>query len=301
MTRTIPFRALAWFVLITFGLTWGVAALYIGASDWATTRFGALSTTHPLFYLATWAPAISALALVLAYAGPRGVVRFLSRLLVWRLPAAWAVFVLVVIPAVFVTGSLIKGGPLLAPLPEGGVPALLTLLGLMLFLGPVEELGWRGVAQPLLQRRMAPLWAAIVIGIVWGIWHLPAFLISTTVFSGWSVLPFLLGNVLLSILVTPMLNAGRGGLLWPALFHWQLINPVWPDAQPWDTWLLLPLVALVVWRNRDGMLRRNGAVTEVVPPGPRLALPDGLPETWRAKAPPKRRGRSAGSAAPWHG
>jgi hypothetical protein len=49
------------------------------------------------------------------------------------------------------------------------------------------------------------------------------------------------------------------------LFHWQLINPFWPDAQPCDTWILVAVTVAVVWWNRDTMLHREGALTEVIP------------------------------------
>jgi hypothetical protein len=49
------------------------------------------------------------------------------------------------------------------------------------------------------------------------------------------------------------------------VFHWQLINPFWPDAQPWDTWILVGVAIVIVWWNRDAMFRREGAVTEVIP------------------------------------
>jgi hypothetical protein len=48
-------------------------------------------------------------------------------------------------------------------------------------------------------------------------------------------------------------------------FHWQLINPVWPDAQPWDTWILVAVAAVIVWWKRNEMFSREGAVTEVIP------------------------------------
>lgn len=79
----------------------------------------------------------------------------------------------------------------------------------MLFLGPVEEFGSRGVAQPILQRHIAPIWAGAIIGATWRIWHLPAFYLSGMVFEDWSFLPFLVGNITLAILVTQIFNQSR--------------------------------------------------------------------------------------------
>lgn len=263
--RRIPSSAIIAFVIATFAITWGVIGLYILAPNWASTMFGEINGSHPFFFLATWAPAIAAFGVVFVHAGISGVLGFLSRLFLWRGSIPWALFILLGIPVVYVAGSLLKGGPWITPAPPEGRAALTSLLFTMLFLGPIEEFGWRGIAQPILQRHMAPIWAGAIIGAIWGIWHLPAFFLSGTVFAGWSFLPFFIGNVTLAILVTPIFNSARGGLLWPMLFHWQLINPFWADAQPYDTWILVAITGLVVWWNRDTMFSRQGAVTEVVP------------------------------------
>jgi len=261
----MPTRAIVPFLIMTFVITWGIIGFYVLAPSAAVAWFGEISGTHPLFFLATWAPAISAFTLVAAYGGMAGLKGFLSRLTLWRISAPWIAFVLIGIPLVFMAGSLIKGGPLLAPLPPQGVGSVVMIMFMMLFLGPVEEFGWRGVLQPLLQRRIAPIWAGVLIGAIWGLWHLPAFFLSGMVFAGWSFLPFFVGNVTLAVLVTPIFNSARGSLLWPMLFHWQLINPFWPDAQPWDTWILVVVALGVVWWNRATLFTRKGAVTEVIP------------------------------------
>lgn len=261
----VPSRSIIAFYAITFAISWGIVGVYIFAPDWAPSRFGEITGSHPFFFLITWSPAISAFALVLYCGGIDGLKSFLSRLLIWRISGMWALLVLIGIPLVFMLGSLLKGGPLIAPLPPEGAAAMFAVLAMMLFLGPIEEFGWRGVAQPILQRHLAPLWAGAVIGVFWGIWHLPAFFLSGTVFAGWDFLPFFVGNVTLAILVTPIFNSSRGSLLWPMLFHWQLINPFWPDAQPYDTWILVVVTAVVVWWNRATMLRRGDAVADVIP------------------------------------
>ncbi|WP_349371832.1 CPBP family intramembrane glutamic endopeptidase [Salinarimonas sp.] len=257
---------------MTFLITWGLIGAYIVAPEMAADTFGEISGSHPFFFLATWSPAIAAVVVVSRSAGLSGIRAFLSRLLMWRGSAGWAAFILLVLPLVFVAGSLIEGGPVLAPLPPEGAGPVVAVLFMMLFLGPIEELGWRGVMQPLLQRHMAPLWAGLVIGATWGVWHLPAFFLAGVVFAEWSFLPFFVGNVTLAVLVTPILNRARGSLLWPMLFHWQLINPFWPDAQPWDTWILVGVAVVVVWWNRDTMLARDDAVTDVLP-APRPSIP----------------------------
>lgn len=264
-TPAIPFSALAVFVLLTFGITWGLVGPYILYPAWASDRFGNISGIHPFFFLATWAPAISAFALVIFYGGFRGFRGFVSRLLLWRIPLTWVAVIGVVLPLVFVLGSILKGGPMLAPLPPGGAGPGIAVMFMMLFLGPIEEFGWRGVAQPLLQRRVAPIWAGAIVGAIWGIWHLPAFYLAGLVFVEWSFLPFFIGNVTIAILVTPLFNASRGSLLWPMLFHWQLINPFWPDAQPYDTWILVVVTGVVIWWQRDKMFNRDAAMIEVVP------------------------------------
>ncbi|WP_098411403.1 CPBP family intramembrane glutamic endopeptidase [Thioclava sp. ES.031] len=264
-TPTSTARALLAFLALTFAITWGVIGSYIFWPDAMAARFGQISGAHPLFFLATWAPAIAAFTVVVASAGLGGLRRFLSRLLIWRCPAPWWGFILLVIPLLFMAGSLIKGGPLLTPMPPEGAGAMVSVMFMMLLLGPIEEFGWRGVAQPLLQRHVAPFWAGVLIGAIWGVWHLPAFYLAGVVFAQWSFLPFFIGNITLAVLVTPIFNAARGSLLLPMLFHWQLINPFWPDAQPWDTWILVGVAAVVVWWKRDMMFTREDAVTEVIP------------------------------------
>ncbi|MCP5037143.1 MAG: CPBP family intramembrane metalloprotease [Rhodobacteraceae bacterium] len=263
--RDVPSRALTYFVLLTFAITWGIAGGYILFPQQAAAMFGEIEGAHPLYFIATWGPGIAGVILVLTYGGLGGLRAFLSRLFLWRCGAQWWFLIIVGFPLIFMAGSLIKGGPLMAPIPPEGVGMVFALMAIMLFLGPVEEFGWRGVAQPLLQRHIAPFWAGAIIGLVWGIWHLPAFYLAGVVHSDWDFMPFFVGCVTMGILVTPIFNASRGSLLLPVLFHWQLIIPFWPDAQPWDTWILVAVAAVVVWLKRETMFTRKGSVTEVIP------------------------------------
>lgn len=261
----IPVSSLIPFLLITFGLAWGILGLYIFMPEQMTGIFGKLTGQHPLFYLAVYAPAIAAFAIVIQKTGVRGSKSFLSRLLIWRSSIAWYVFLFLGIPSIFFAGSLIKGNLFDDPFPFSSVSALLSATFFTMIKGPVEEFGWRGMALPLLQRKFAPIWAGSILGVIWGIWHMPAFLLSGTQQSEWSFVPFFIGCVALSVIVTPLFNRSNGSILLTAFFHFMLMNPIFPDAQPYDTWIIIVIASIVVISNRKTMFVREGTITRVIP------------------------------------
>lgn len=55
--------------------------------------------------------------------------------------------------------------------------------------GGNEELGWRGLMQPTLERKMPYPIATIITGVIWAIWHLPLWFIEGTTQSN---MPFIL-------------------------------------------------------------------------------------------------------------
>lgn len=262
--RDLPTGAIAPFLLLTFGIAWGVMGLFLAAPGWVVAIFGEVSGRHPLFVLAVYAPAIAAFSLVLRNGGWRGVKRFLARLTLWRCGANWWAFLILGVPLIYVTGSLLKGnlGSWGDTWPNSAEMA--RLIALTLILGPIEEFGWRGVLQPLLQRRLAPLWAGLVVGAIWGIWHLPAFLLSGTPQGEWQFLPFLVGSVAVSVIMSALFNDTGGSLLFAGLFHFQLNNPVWPDAQPHDSIVFVLAAAIVLVVRRSVMMDKRSGVTMVM-------------------------------------
>ena len=99
----------------------------------------------------------------------------------------------------------------------GGVPVLL-LVSLWLFL-LTEESAWRGFALPRLQARMQPVAAALVLGVLWGLWRIPLFLIADSFQSTIPFAGFLLSIVAASVLISWIFNRTRGSVLLASLFH----------------------------------------------------------------------------------
>lgn len=251
------------FFVLTFVLGWGAGILMTVFQEQVETVFGPIGYTNPAFILVVYSPAFAALYLVGRHYGVRGLRRFASRLTWWRMPAGWWAL-LVAAPAVFYVAAAVDGAPG-EPFPYATWQGVVGALALALVIGPVEELGWRGVALPLLQRRHTPLTSALILGSVWAVWHLPAFFLSGTKQSAWDLGPFVIGVIALAIIVTPMFNAAKGSLLVPVLFHFQMNGPLWPDAPPWDMYLFAVVALAVLVFNRRSMLSRDGAATTLVP------------------------------------
>lgn len=256
--------ALGVFLTLTFGIAWGAFALLLLMPKTIAELLGPISGSHPLFVLAVYAPAFSAFTLVLRSEGTDGFKRFLSRALLWRCSPYWYAFLLLGIPLIYAAGAAVKGDLLPLRLPFESLRAAAGAIVFMLMLGPMEEFGWRGFALPLLQRRLAPLWAGLFLGIIWGIWHAPAFLLSGTPQSGWSFAPFLVGSVAVSVILTAVFNNSGGSILLAALLHFQLNNPLWPDAQPYDAIFFVAAAIAVTVLDREAMLTRDRAVITVV-------------------------------------
>jgi membrane protease YdiL (CAAX protease family) len=261
----VPFRSIGPFVLISFGVAWGIVGRYVFLPALMEAVFGPISGNHPLFFLAVYAPAIGAFILVARYGGLTGLRSFLGRVLLWRCSWAWYAFLIIGIPLIFIVGSALNGNLFTKPFPFLSFQSLFVALILAAIKGPIEEFGWRGFALPILQRKFAPVLAGLILGAIWGLWHVPAFLLNGTQQSEWSFTAFFFGCLAISVIATALFNKSRGSILLSSFFHFSLMNPTFPDAQPYDTYLLIVVATLIVWWNRKDMFTKEGAIKEVIP------------------------------------
>jgi membrane protease YdiL (CAAX protease family) len=98
------------------------------------------------------------------------------------------------------------------------------LYAILFIFGPFcEEAGWRGFALPRLQARYGPLLGTLILGILWGMWHLPLHLDLFRQDFGSGLLNFglLFGLATLAyaVIQTWLFNTTRGSLLLLMLAH----------------------------------------------------------------------------------
>ena len=100
------------------------------------------------------------------------------------------------------------------------LPILLeSFLWILLFGGPLnEEPGWRGFALPRLQSRYSPLVASIILGAIWGFWHVPLHFMG--VYYGGALGSVIrLQEIPRAILFTWLYNRTKRSLLIVLFFH----------------------------------------------------------------------------------
>lgn len=141
----------------------------------AATGIGAGLT---LYALGQFGPLVSALVVTHIAHGPAGLRDLVARVTRWRVAPHWYAIV-VALPLVLATVALavafVTGGAAVGPFtPEVSWGAAVPFLAFMIiFTGLAEEPGWRGFALPHLQAHHTAIRSSWILGIAWGVWHVP--------------------------------------------------------------------------------------------------------------------------------
>lgn len=210
---------------LAYGLTWLGAIPYLANPAAATQRnFGLSNIFVALFFIGgcLWAAVIVATAT----GGIPGRHALYRRFLRWRVNVVWylvALFFPAFIALAGIALNVALGGAV-SPMPILTVPpgswALVVLINIGAYMvGNFEEFTWRGVALPRLQTQHSALSAALILGVVQAVWHLPYFFVPHSIEQQLGPLLFLAWNIGLSIVITWVFNNAKESLLLAQLFH----------------------------------------------------------------------------------
>jgi hypothetical protein len=207
------------FFLLTYGITWGIGAFVILFPRVFQDFFGEISSYNPIAFAAVAAPTIAAVILTWVYEGWNGLRALLARLTAWRAGVQWYALILIGIP---LGGWLVVVFVHPEPVYDLSTPALVwgALIHLFLFGPLIEEPGWRGFALPRLLNRFTPFVSSLILGVMWGVWHLPSFFISSLVQADLSLPLFLVMGIATSVLMTWIFSHTGGSVLFAILFHY---------------------------------------------------------------------------------
>ena len=165
---------------------------------------------------------LAAVIAALATAGMAGFRDLISRWVRWKVEPVWygvAFFftALLGLIAILIGAAVGLGAGI------GKDATAAAALGYFAFQLPLflvtEESAWRGFALPRLQLQYSALTSSLILGLLWGLWHMPLFLTPETFQSQLPFVGFLLSAVATSIMHTWLFNNTRGSVLLAAIFH----------------------------------------------------------------------------------
>lgn len=216
--------------------------------------------------------------------GGNGVISLLKRFLKWRVGWRWYAVALLLVPSINLMGvvlnSVIANKPIdwstvLAYRIFGPSANLALLIVPYLLFDAVtngEEIGWRGYVLPRLQAKYSALVSSLILGLIWGLWHLPKFLAPG---NSSSFVLLMVDTLAKAVFLTWLYNNTGGSLLLTTLAHagWNTSAMVLPFANTVSgenmgasllalVLLVVTVAAIVVWAGPARLSRTQAMQIE---------------------------------------
>ncbi|MFP4147973.1 MAG: CPBP family intramembrane glutamic endopeptidase [Nitriliruptoraceae bacterium] len=281
------------FLVATFSWSWALWALAAGADL-------PEPAAHSLLVAGRYGPSVAAIVVTVVVAGRSGLSELLVPLRSWRAPAPlWLLVVagptVLVLVSIGLT-ALLGTEPGTFNDPASAYLVLPAFLVILVAGGPLgEELGWRGFALDHLQARSGPVAASLLLGAVWGVWHLPLFLDPSQVQAALPPLLYLGQTLSTAVVYTWLWNRTRSLPLVLVLHTmtnlaagvFPLLMPEAPNQLAFGVAVALATlaaIALVLATHGRLGLEHPDAAAAVPPPLPDAARerrsPTSLPDSW---------------------
>jgi uncharacterized protein len=229
-------------------LTYFVLVFVLTCACWIPVAISKGTASFPLLVLSGLGgimPSLVGILLTALFSGKSGLGELFRRLGQVRVALVWYAVVLLLPPALLFTGigaHLLLGGAAITYAWSGFITVLVQN-GLGAGLG--EEFGWRGFALPRLLARQQAFPASLLLGVLWGLWHLPQAIAMSTISV--SFILFFLMITAYTVLFTWVYNNTRGSLFLMVLFHAALTTTNVMFLNPQKDLIVFILYVILLW------------------------------------------------------
>jgi membrane protease YdiL (CAAX protease family) len=208
----------------------GVALMFLLTWPLDLVNSGVVQLDIPFIVLLFlgWGFVVASIIMTRLTLGREGVISLLKRFLRWRVGWKWYLVAFLLEPLLIVLGvygyALVTGNPpdfseiIAYELFGDGAALWLFVIPFFLidFISNGEEIGWRGYVLPRLQAKKSALSSSLILGLIWGFWHLIKFLTHwNTVSFAW----FMVHILAFSVTLTWLYNGTKGSLLLVMIMH----------------------------------------------------------------------------------
>lgn len=162
---------------LTFAISWGAVLVMIGHTGMPTTKDQMEAVLPVAIAALLLGPSTSGLLMLGLVDGKAGFRELRSRMFRWRVGARWYAIALLLAPLIIL--AVLMALSVFSPVYLPGVftrddKTARLIMGLVsaVVVGICEELGWTGFVTPRIRQRYSVLATGLIIGVLWGIWHI---------------------------------------------------------------------------------------------------------------------------------
>jgi len=216
------------YFLLTFAYAWLIWIPSVLDGLGVELPFDVTGYSMVVVLIGAFAPLLAAITLVSRNEGREGIKAFLKRALDFHIKPIYLILALVLPLAIHLIAhylALALGldvARTLFPADISVAPVILAIPYFFLMLvigGGQEEFGWRGYAQEPLQEKIGVIPASLVIGVIWGFWHLPLWFMAGDMHNAYSFLAFVMMTTSISLMYAWLYNSSRKNLIVVMFFH----------------------------------------------------------------------------------
>lgn len=165
------------FFALTLAISWSGLLVVGGAGFFAGSSWETDPEFLPAIQAMLLGPPVAGVLCTILFSGTSGLRELFSRLIRWRVRGRW--YAVALLGAPLIQGGVLVALSISAPLylppiitSNERVDLLLPAIVYGIVGGLMEELGWTGFAIPRLRGRFGVLTTGVMVGVVWGLWHM---------------------------------------------------------------------------------------------------------------------------------
>jgi len=216
------------YLFIAYAFSWTFYGILLLTTPPGVMQQGITTRFIVLAMLGGFGPSVAGVLTIAVTEGKPGLHDLFNRIRNLRVGTGWFLVALLFTPIVAFAVLAVER---ILGMPTAGINAMMATLPLSiiwpLFAALGEEFGWRGFYLPSLQKRYSALTSSMIVGVAWGLWHVPTIFLAYRQFGVWVVLSYVLVVHIVaitaqSLAMTWVHNNTRQSLLMMIVFHYSL-------------------------------------------------------------------------------
>jgi membrane protease YdiL (CAAX protease family) len=223
--RRHPLRV---YLILAYAFSWALWSVLVVTTPPGAMQEGISPAFFLLAVLGGIGPSLAGIAATAIADGREGLRELFARFRWWRVGIGWYAAALLITPTVALVTLAIE---LALGMPTATLKEMMGSLPISIiwpiFAAMGEEFGWRGLYLPRLQERHTALGSSIIVGVAWGLWHIPTQVLAFRQYGLLVVFAYVFVVHIVAVtaqttVMTWVHNNARQSLLLMVLFHFGL-------------------------------------------------------------------------------